>query len=192
MPLSRHGKCELHVRMEKMNTRILALCYPELSEENSNFIDNFRMEHDTKYVSVVRPHFTMFFPIADLDIESFTKHIESSITGFEPFNFTCRYASLNKDDSCDDWYVFLIPDEGNSNIHLLHDRIYTGEYKKYHRLDLGYIPHIGIGTDTDVMKMKKQCEELNQQGISISGRITEVVIAEYDGSTVNDLKTIKF
>jgi hypothetical protein len=134
----------------------------------------------------------MFFPIADLDVEEFTKHVESSIKGFKSFDFTCRYASLNNDDSCDDWYVFLIPDEGNSNIHLLHDKIYTGEYSKYQRLDLGYIPHIGIGTDTDAMKMKNQCEKLNQQKLSISGRISEIVIAEYDGSAVNDLKTIKF
>ena len=175
-----------------MNKRILLLCYPELSDEDSKFIDEFRAEYDKKYVSVIRPHFTVFFPIADLDIEDFTNHVKSSIKGFQPFDFTCHYASLNNDDSCDDWYVFLIPDEGNSNIHLLHDRIYTGEYKKYHRLGLGYIPHIGIGTDTDVMKMKRQCEELNQKGLSISGRISEIVIAAYDGSTVNDLKTIKF
>ena len=175
-----------------MNKRILALCYPELSDEHSKFIDDFRDENDKKYVSVVRPHFTIFFPIADLDIEEFTKHVESAVSGFEPFNFTCRYSSLSNDDSCDDWYVFLIPDEGNSNINLLHDRIYTGEYEKYHRLDLGYIPHIGIGTNTDVKKMKKLCDELNQKKFSISGHIKEIVISEYDGSTVYDLRKIKF
>ena len=134
----------------------------------------------------------MFFPVADLEAGDFTTHIESSIRGFEPFDFTCRYASLNNDDGCDDWYVFLIPDEGNSNVHLLHDRIYTGAYAKYHRLDLGYIPHIGIGTDSDVMKLKNQCGKLNQKGLAISGRVSEIVIAEYDGATVHDLKTIKF
>lgn len=173
-----------------MNKRILLLCYPEFSNEDSRFIDDFRTHHDQTYVSAVRPHFTLFFPIADLDVEAFTRHVESAVKGVRSFDFTCRYASLNKDESCDDWYIFLIPDEGHSTLCLLHDQIYTGDYEKYHRLDLGYIPHIGIGTDTEVEKMKKLCDELNKQQISISGCIKEIVIAEYDGSTVTDLKTI--
>ena len=51
-----------------MNIRILLLCYPEFSAEDSRFIDDFRAEHDKKYVSVVRPHFTIFFPYCRLGI----------------------------------------------------------------------------------------------------------------------------
>lgn len=173
-----------------MSSHILLLCYPEFSEEDANFIEAFRAEHDKKYATVVRPHFTIFFPIQGLDIDDFSNHVAEAVKDVDAFSFTIKYAALNKDDSNDDWYIFLVPDIGNSLVHKLHDRIYTGEYEQYHRLDLGYTPHIGIATNTDEKRLKFLCDALNEEHLSISGTITEVVIAEFNGLAVKDLKKI--
>src|SRR5262245_22726723 len=51
--------------------------------------------------------------------------------------------------------VFLVPDEGNSALSLLHDQLYTGPLVSHLRLDLQYVPHITIGTLSDREKAKR-------------------------------------
>lgn len=41
---------------------LLCLAYPRLSEVDTKLINNFRREHDKKYVDIVDAHLTMIFP----------------------------------------------------------------------------------------------------------------------------------
>jgi len=96
--------------------------------------------------------------------------------------FSCRYAMLGADDENETAYVFLVPDEGYAEISLLHDRLYTGPLEAYLRLDLPCIPHITIGTLNSRLDAKALCDELNNQGVCIEGRIQSVSVGTIEGS----------
>jgi 2'-5' RNA ligase len=166
---------------------LLALCYPKLSVEDQRFVDDFRDRHDHAYRDIVKPHFTMVFQVRDLAEPSFSEHVACVAEASVPIRFVCRYAMVHNDVSSDNYYVFLVPDEGFSELALLHDALYTKVLASQLRLDIPYVPHIGIATLKDVHRCKELADELNSARLCIGGTIAELSVVEYNGKTVTDL-----
>jgi 2'-5' RNA ligase len=95
---------------------------------------------------------------------------------------------VHNDDSSDNYYVFLVPDEGFSDLALLHDALYTRVLVPHLRLDLPYVPHVGIATLKDSRRCKELADELNAKRLRIGGRVDEISVVEYDGKVVTDLR----
>ena len=171
---------------------LLALCYPKFRAEDQRFIDAFRHSHDHAYRDVVRPHFTMVFQVRDMAESTFSEHVAHVAETSAPIRFVCRYAMVHNDVSSDDYYVFLVPDQGFSELALLHDALYTKELAPKLRLDVPYVPHIGIATLKDAHRCKELADELNGQGLSIDGGVEEISVVEYNGKTVTDLRHFRF
>jgi len=171
---------------------LYALCYPSLAEADDQFIRSYRNEHDLPYRDVVKHHFTMVFGIDDLDTDTFVDHVHGIAESQKPIPFVCRYAMLADDAESDDYYVFLVPDEGFSEISLLHDRLYTGELARFHRIEIPYVPHIGIATIADAPRVKRLCDELNQGDLEIAGILGDITVSEYDGTKITDLDSFTF
>jgi len=169
--------------------KLLTVAYPELSEKDYNLIENYRREHDSLY-DVIRTHFTLVFPVRDFSEKIFTEEIKKQIQGTEPFSFTLRSATINKDAFVDNYYAFLVPDEGHSNIIKLHDKLYSGRLSAYHRLDVDFIPHITIGNSTNILACKKMADDWNSHDFEITGKISSVDIVNYEQATT--LEKIKF
>jgi len=167
---------------------LLALCYPKLSAEDQRFVDDFRDHHDHAYRDVVKPHFTMVFQVRDLAQPTFSEHVARVAEASVPIPFVCRYAMVHNDVSSDDYYVFLVPDEGFSELALLHDALYTKVLASKLRLDIPYVPHIGIATLKDVHRCKELADQLNAERLRIGGTIEEISVVEYNGKTVTDLR----
>ena len=167
---------------------LLALCYPKLGADDQRFIDGFRDHHDHAYRDVVRAHFTMVFQVRDLAEPVFTEHVALIAGRSAPIRFVCRYAMVHNDVSSDDYYVFLVPDEGFSELSLLHDALYTDVLAPKLRLDFPYVPHIGIATLKDPHRCKELADELNGRGLRVDGSIEEISVVEYNGKNVTDLQ----
>lgn len=167
---------------------LLALCYPKLAADDQRFIDEFRHHHDHAYRDVVRPHFTVVFQVRELAETVFSEHVAQIARASRPFSFVCRYAMVHDDDSSDDYYVFLVPDEGFSELALLHDALYTNVLTPHLRLDIPYVPHVGIATLKDPRKCKELADELNAKGLRVGGRVDKISVVEYDGKVVTDLR----
>jgi len=171
---------------------LYTLCYPTLSDKDDGFIRSFRREHDLPFHGVVDYHFTIVFGIADIPTEQYVEHMRANLLGQRRIDFVCRYAALGDDSESDDFYVFLTPVEGLSDICRLHDKLYSGELKKFHRIEIPYIPHIGIATMPDAKKIQSLCDELNENSFSIAGTLESATICAYDGTKVVDLERIEF
>ena len=167
---------------------LLALCYPKLRVEDQRFIDGFRDRHDQAYREVVRAHFTMVFQVRDLAESVFAEHVAHVAERSAPFHFVCRYAMVHNDISSDDYYVFLVPDEGFSELSLLHDSLYTDVLAPKLRLEVPYVPHIGIATLKDPHRCKELADDLNGQRLRVDGSVEEISVVEYDGKRVTDLR----
>jgi 2'-5' RNA ligase len=132
-------------RLESMARRVFTLAYPLLSATDAAMIAAFRARHDQRYRHMIEPHFTLVFGLVGINERDYIDHVGKIAARATPVPFHCRYAMLGADDSDDTAYVFLVPDEGNSAIARLHDRLYTGMLSEHLRLDLEYMPHMTIG-----------------------------------------------
>ncbi|MGI8908816.1 MAG: 2'-5' RNA ligase family protein [Candidatus Sumerlaeaceae bacterium] len=167
---------------------LYTLAYPQLSARDRVFIDDFRRRYDIPFRDVVAPHWTLAFGCTAIPESEYRQHVREIAQVQPTIRFCCRYAMVGVDDANDNYYVFLVPDDGFSDISRLHDRLYTGELTPYLRLDIPYVPHIGIATIADRRRIKELCDELNSTGLTIHGRISSITVCSYDGSKIEALE----
>lgn len=173
-----------------MARRLYTLSFPDLFAGDRALIDAFRSAYDLPFRDVVKPHFTLVFGCSDLAETEYLAHARKIALASQPIAFTCRYAMLGADHADDTAYVFLVPDEGHSAIALLHDRLYTGILAAKLRLDVPYIPHITIATQSDRAVAKALCVQWNARGLSISGSLTALSVSALENDRIHDLATI--
>ena len=138
----------------------------------------------------IEPHFTLVFPLTDIDRATLISHVQQSIQGVQSFEFILRCAVLSNDAFSDYTHVFLVPDEGYSKIVNLHDRLYTAVLAGKLRLDIPFIPHIGIANSLSARSCKELVDRLNRQQFELRGRIDKLDIIWSEGDLVETIESI--
>jgi 2'-5' RNA ligase len=173
-----------------MNNKSLAVvAYPELHSSDFEFVQNIRRVYDN-YFRVMLPHFTLVFPVASLNAADLVEHVRQVTQKTSTFEFVVRYSVLVKDSFSPNTHLFLVPNEGNSDFHRLHDRLYTGLLTSMLRLDIPFIPHITVGNFANGSACKMVADELNEKGYEISGKITSVNVLEIEPNQVRTLERL--
>ena len=72
----------------------------------------------------------------------------------------------------------------------LHDKLYSDKLKDNLRLDLDFIPLIGIGNSQDRYKCKKMVDEWNKEEFSYL-TISRLKIVSYENDVVTTIEEIK-
>jgi hypothetical protein len=169
----------------------LVIAYPDLKKKDFNWIQELRNKHDELYHDVVKPHFTIVFPVFYLNQKQLISEIKEKSKGLKQIDFCLRSALLNKDAFNDYWHVFLVPDEGFSSITKIHDKFYSDKLKDEHFLAIQYVPHMGVGNSIDANECKKLVDELNEMNFEICGKIKNLTIISYVEKKVEDIETIE-
>jgi hypothetical protein len=170
---------------------LLVLAYPQLASEDYNQIQRYRKDNDELFYHVVEPHFTIVFPAFDLPQTDFVEEIREKAQDVPKFDFTIRCATINKDSFSDYFHVFLVPDEGYSRIVRLHDQLYSGKLFDNLRLDIDFVPHIGIANAADKLRCKKMVDAWNAADFAISGTISTLTIVTYENDTVETIEEVQ-
>ena len=174
-----------------MATRLFTLAYPLLSAADKAMIGEFRAVHDVRNALLVEPHFTLVYGTMGVAPDDYLKHVERIAASSHSFRFHCRYAALGANGNADTWHVYLVPDEGNSDLSRLHDRLYMGLLASHLRLDLQYVPHMTIGTCSDAEKAKALCDEVNAGALSIAGTIGSLTVTLLVDSKIQNLQSFE-
>jgi hypothetical protein len=169
---------------------LLVVSYPSISDNDRQWIQDIRKQHDTLYYDVVAPHFTLVFPTFDVDRQFFSEHIRCEARGQRPIAIELRSAIVVKDVLSDYTHTFLVPDQGFGEIVKLHDRFYSGLLADKLRLDIPYIPHIGVATSLDPMVCKRVADEINGQDLRISGSLRILDVVQYANRSITTLEQI--
>ena len=177
--------------IDETNISLLVLAYPELTIKDRNWIDNFRKKHDPLFYGIVDPHFTIVFPTFGIEQNDFVAEVEEKSKKIHKFDFTIRCALMNNDRLSDYYYIFLSPDEGNSNIVKMHDILYSGKLRKTLRLDIDFFSHIAIGSTKDEDKCKELIDYVNNSDITINGSINSLNIISYGDKKIENIKEIR-
>ena len=169
----------------------LVIAYPNIKSSDFDLIQEFRKRNDELFYSVVEPHFTIVFPTFDLSKEEFCKTIFATTLDVDKIDFTIRCATINKDAFNEYYHCFLVPDEGYSKIIKLHDKLYSEQLTDNLRLDIDFVPHIGVGNSKDKFVCKKMVDSWNKKDFSISGTISNLTIVEFENNKVIKLQDIE-
>lgn len=168
----------------------LVLAYPELSNDNYKKIQSFRKDNDELFFNLVDPHFTFVFPICLITEEDFINEVKYLLADHNSFDFTIRCATVNKDAFNDYYHVLLVPDEGYSKIVKLHDLLYSNLFRNELKLDIDFIPHIGIANSIDPINCKQWVDEWNSKPFEIKGTINKLNIIEYTGDSIKEVHSL--
>ena len=169
---------------------LLVLAYPDLNVINFTLVQDHRKVYDNLYYDVVGPHFSFVFATDDFSEDVFTAEVLKHVEDAWKIKFVCRCATISKDGFEETFHCFLVPDKGHSQIILLHDKLYSGLFKKNHRLDIDYIPHMAIGSSSDKLQTKMMVDQWNARDITIDGVISKLSIIKYENNAVTLLKEI--
>lgn len=173
-----------------MNDFLAVVAYPNISEKDKAWIDAYRKENDV-YYNLIGAHFTFVFPIENYGIDLLTREVKIQSENQKPINFSIRCATRNNDLTSDLWHVLLVPDKGFSDVVRLHDKLYSGTLADYERLDLDFIPHIGIANSPDPKKCKRMVDEINAQYKEIMGIIDTLDLVEYKNGSLQTFHQIQ-
>ncbi len=167
---------------------LLVLGYPKLKAEDFEWIQNIRLKYDARYYDVVNPHFTIVFPVFNFLQNEFVEDIVENTSNFKRIKFFLRSAVIVKDSFSDYTDIFLVPDEGYSDIVKLHDKLYSGILTNELRLDIPFIPHIGVGGFTNPTESNIVADDLNRSNFIIEGTIDKLDIVNYNYPKVESIK----
>lgn len=169
---------------------LAVIAYPQLSKDNYHFIQEFRKTNDPLLYTVVEPHIPLVFPVTGISEDEFTTEILKQVECCNSFNFVIRCAVVNKDSFLEYSHTLLVPDEGFSHIVKLHDKLYDGMLINERRLDIDYIPHIGIGTSKDIQQCKIMADRLNESQLEIKGTVNELTVVSFEDNQIENLRSI--
>ncbi|MBU1252372.1 MAG: 2'-5' RNA ligase family protein [Nanoarchaeota archaeon] len=169
----------------------LVVAYPDISKRDLEWIQKYRKLNDPRFFSVIEPHITLVFSVNNLEKKIFVTEVKNRAKGFKKFDFGINVATINRDDSGTYYHEFLVPDKGYSNIVRLHDKLYSGKLNEHLRLDIDFIPHIGIGNSEDALTSKKRIEKINRQEVDIVGKVNTLDIIEYKNGKITPIEKIK-
>lgn len=170
--------------------KLLAVAYPFISEEDHALIEKFRAQYDPQF-SIIKPHFTLVFPLEGLDEIEFADYAASILHGKPGFHVRLRAAIIHKDELSENFHVFLVPDEGSEQITDLHSSLYKDVLKEYLMKDIPYAPHITIGTTLNENECIEMVGVWNRMNIEIRGEINAVEVLSFDQGKVRTIERVE-
>ncbi|HMG14266.1 MAG TPA: 2'-5' RNA ligase family protein [Saprospiraceae bacterium] len=170
--------------------KTLVIAYPELTKRDLSQIENFRKEHDNM-ANLIKPHFTLVFPLDNIEVPDLIHEMDLLLEHEKAIPFSMRCAMINKDAFSENYHVFLVPDEGFSQLIKLHDKLYNGLLNDNLRLDIPFIPHITIGSSTDKYQCKKMVDDWNSKDFEINGTISYLHLVKYTGEYVETIESVQ-
>ncbi len=167
------------------------VAYPNVSAQDRAWIESYRRRYDLLYRDVIEPHFTLVFGGVMLSEATIASEAERLLDGVKSIQFELALATINRDSFHPVFHEFLVPEKGYAAITLLHDRLYSGAFRSFLRLDIGYIPHIGVGNNQSAELIKGRVDALNQRGLSIAGTIEAIDMIGLHENRVSALRQFR-
>jgi 2'-5' RNA ligase len=153
--------------------KLYTVAFPTLNEADARFVAGIRASHD-RQARMLGPHFTLLFACDAVDESTYVEHVRASAAAMPAFRFDCRDAAPDSDE--ERGYAYLVPSRGRAELTALHDQLYTGPMAAHLRKDLHFVAHITVGHCATFADAQRLCDELDADGIDISGAVDALVV----------------
>ncbi|MDX1992094.1 MAG: 2'-5' RNA ligase family protein [bacterium] len=159
---------------------LAVLAYPDPLDALEAAVQRWRIAFPTLQFAALPPHFTLVFPNESVAEADLRLHVQTCAEDFAAFPFVLRCALAVKEAASDRFYLFLVLDEGFSQLVRLHDQLYSGILAPHLRLDLPFIPHITVGYTTDAVVCHQAAQAINAEGITFPGHIHRLTLFDVE------------
>jgi 2'-5' RNA ligase len=103
-------------------------------------INQLRRKYDPQ-VDLIEPHITIVFPVpGSVGEPRLVSHMEQVLRAWKPFPIHLQGLQQSWDN-----YLFLLIQEGKTDVIRLHDELYTGILAAYRREVVPFVPHVTLG-----------------------------------------------
>ena len=167
---------------------LAVIAYPLLSGADRARIQSVREQHDPQFGGL-DPHFTLVFPVdaALSDVVAETTVVANSSAAFP---FVLNSVRAVKDAFDVGGHVFLIAEQGASQIVAIRDRLYGGSLKAAHRADIPYVPHITLAAYADFSRCQALARELEDGLIAAAGRVDALTVVDVSKGAVRPVASV--
>jgi 2'-5' RNA ligase len=173
-----------------INMRIAIIAVPQFAQDDLEWIDRIRSRYDPQR-NLVAPHFTLVFPFEGDAVDAVLKHAAHVGSQTEPLRFVLRSALAVKDTFTTSSHVFLVPDEGFSDVVALHEDLKSGHRAATAPPDIPFTPHITVAAVQDREQANAVATELNAGGVAIAGTIFALAVLGLDGNAAIEISRIE-
>lgn len=160
----------------------MSLCvvaFPSLSVADAGWLQSVRAIHDPQY-NEIAPHITFMFPNS-LELSALEDHVRSVVPSTPAFTVVFRCALPFRGPLDTTSHLFMVPDEGFSNIVRLHDRLYSGDFAHLATGSVAFVPHMTIRVFDDHAACKDAAYDLNAMNFEIQGQVLTLSIVSGEG-----------
>lgn len=154
---------------------LFTVAQPVWDDGAGEAVESFRAVHDPQQ-GLLAAHFTVAFGIA-VDLAEWQPHVQKVTSSRSPFRFVLRHAMLFAQDKARA-HVFLVPDEGASQVARLYGDLHREGWAKYRRSDIPYIPHITVAVAGRVEQAQAWVDDWNSQPFELAGQVDSLSIGE--------------
>lgn len=168
----------------------LAIAYPELRDEDREWIEAYREVNDPAGQKMAPPHFTFVFGIEDMQETAFVDEVRARAKAFGPIDFELKLATVSLNPFLEFYQEYLVPEAGYAAIVDLHDHLYAVGFSSQRRLDIPYVPHLSIGRCEHPHLGKERTGRLNARGISVPGRIPALSVVRLENDLMHPVATL--
>jgi len=169
---------------------LLVVAYPKCAPRDRAWIQSIRERYDPHF-ELIAPHVTLVFPNDRIDAKLLGQHVGQVCQAFSAFRFVARTSIIVKDHFSPLTHLFLVPDEGFSQVVRLHDALYRGPLAADLILEVPFIPHITIGAFDAMSEAKAQADALNQASFSLACSITTISLIQDQGQEIRTLEQFR-
>jgi 2'-5' RNA ligase len=169
--------------------KLAVVAFPYLEDADRRWIESFRAQHDPQ-ASRVAVHFTLVFPV-ETSADGVASEIATVAAATAAFTFAVGRTEVVTDTLGSGSYVFLVPDEGEPQISVLHDQLYAGMLKTHLRLDIPFTPHMTVGAAADPIAARKLANEIDRQARLVRGIVGALELLEVGATRIRSVATYK-
>jgi hypothetical protein len=87
-------------------------------------------------------------------------------------------------------YVSLQIEDGQTELHAIHDALYGGVLAAHRRADVPFVPHLTVAASSERSECETVASELNARSRVVRGRIESVAVIQIREPTVLTVATI--
>jgi 2'-5' RNA ligase len=167
--------------------KLAIVAYPSLAEIDRRWIESLRATHDPQ-ASRLGVHFTLVFPV-EAALSDLSSEVADVARTTPPISFTIRGAEVVRDALSNDSHIFLVPDEGQTQIAALHDRLYQGALRAHLRTDIPFIPHMTVAAASDPQLAKRLAGEIGARARLVRGTIADLAVVDVGAPRVRSVAT---
>jgi len=155
------------------------VAFPQFEGDGRQWLESIRAKHDPEARNI-DAHFTLVFP-AVLPLRATEAHVTRVAHSSEPIRFVLRRATVAPNAIGSGGHVFLIPEDGRDALAGLHERLYEGVVP---RPKSSFTPHVTVAAGTAISSLHTLAGELNAQGLSIRGSVSELVLVDVTSAEI--------